>query len=103
MKTNIYKIKGNSPVGFSGGDPKAGDLAKTSDGKMWLYSEGSGGSRNLSNWSPLQTPKIVFVTIPSVITTDIVLKSNEVGINAGGYTLSGGTLTLNGDSYILTL
>ena len=51
----VFNVDGNSPVGYKGGNPNVGDLAVTSDDRVWIYVGGSGGTKNPSNWKLLDT------------------------------------------------
>jgi len=51
---------------------------------------------------PVPVP-LTFIVIPSSVTTNIVIGNNEVGINVGGFTLDGGTVTVEGTGQIVLL
>jgi len=51
---------------------------------------------------PVPAPP-TFIVIPSSVTTNIVIGNNEVGINVGGFTLDGGTVTVEGTGQIVLL
>lgn len=49
---NIWEVTGTSPTGWSGGNPGFGDLARTSDGKVWMCINAS-NDRDAAGWQEI--------------------------------------------------
>ena len=50
----------------------------------------------------LKLPRLI--ALPKIITTPILIENNQIGISAGGFTLSeDGSVTTDGNGYVLIL
>lgn len=45
---NIWSVNGTSPVGYNGGNPHFGDMARTNDGNLWMFV--GTDNRNPAHW-----------------------------------------------------
>lgn len=50
---NIWDVSGTSPAGYSGGNPNFGDMARTNDGNLWMFT--GTDNRNPAHWQIIAT------------------------------------------------
>ena len=94
---NIWNINGTSPTGWQGGNPKFGDLARTSNGNVWMN---IGDNKQLSGWQLIGTQNQVDFDAGLEVSEEgspvvtKALKMNFVGASVTA-TGSGDTATVN--------
>ena len=94
---NIWQVNGTNPTGWQGGNPKFGDLARTSNGNVWMN---IGDNKQLSGWQLIGTQNQVDFDAGLEVSEEgspvvtKALKMNFVGASVTA-TGSGDTATVN--------
>ena len=93
---NIWNINGTSPIGWQGGNPKFGDLARTSDGNIWMNigdNQQASGWQLIGNGGELAVDQGLDVQEEGVNVVNKATKMNFIGADVTA-TGSGNTATV---------